>query len=143
MGSANYCPEEANHLIGRFLGDKKEALQKREEAATVLMAEFSELMERLGFGTKRDVHTGHYEIGAQSGGVFLQYDYNAGFYMKNWDISRLQKGAVKIPLFYNAFSNLWESEALDDYIVPEPGKPRMRRSALAELAKWFIATQQD
>lgn len=143
METTNYCPEEAKHLIGRFLGDKREVLQKREEAAIVLMGAFSELMEHHGFGAKKNASTGNYEIGAKSGGVALHYDYNTGFYMRNWDVSHLPKGAVEIPLFYNAVSNLWESDTLDDYIVPEPGKPRMRRSALAELANWFIKIVQS
>lgn len=86
---------------------------------------------------------GQYEIGSLSAGAISGYDDKIGIYMRNWDLSRARDKSITVPLFYNAVSNLWESDAFDDYIVPEPGKPRMRRSALAELAQCFVASVQE
>jgi hypothetical protein len=137
METPLYGTEEAKCLMDQYLGGKREASEKREKAANQLLEEFVNFMEQYDLNAKKDVREDTYNITFQFWGVAYFYDNNS-ILMRHWDRQQNKNEVINLPLYYNNASDLWESRNLDDFVVPEPGKPRKRRDALAELAQHFV-----
>jgi len=137
----SYDIREAQHIVAKELSSNAGA-EERRNAALVLLREAGRIK---GAGTTEIEYVEseerlsvRYSIGNHVYRDALLYSAEkGGWCWSDGHPDRVQP--IALPLWFNPVSGVWESDELDRFIVPEPGKAYPRRSGVAVVWEAIVA----
>lgn len=127
-----YDDTEARSLLVDYAADQQKRTRLRDQDAKALLEELAALEGFLGF---RAHFSDPWELDVAIGSARARviYTQEAGFMVYGRGGAR-----TEIALRFNPLEQRYEAGE-DTFFLPEPGKPRRRRSALAALVEGVLA----